>query len=313
MSATALHNHARTPRVAIVILTYHGLADTLACLRSLMALDYPPDAFELVIVDNASTDGTPAAVRAAFPGVHVIENGANLGFAAGNNVGLRYALGRDFEYILLLNNDTEVDPPFLRTLVSACEADRGAGAAGPTIYYAEQPDVIWSAGGAIDWRRGTSAMCGRGERTSAGDQGARRVDFVTGCALLLRRSALERCGLLDERFFMYYEEAEWCVRAAHAGFHILHVPQSRLWHKIPVADRVEKPYVAYYMTRNRLLFLRAAGGSLRAWLDALLLQDLRTCLSYTLRPKWRSRRAQRDAMVQGLCDYYRGRFGPAPL
>ena len=299
------------PSVLLIILCYNGLADTLACLRSLAHLDYPREQLGILVLDNASHDGTPAAVRAAFPQVHVIENGANLGFAAGNNVGLRYALVHGFDYALLLNNDTEVAPSFLHHLITAIEANPLVGAAGPTIYYAEQPDVIWSAGGHIDWQRGISRMRGLGERDAGQYTAVSEVDFVTGCALLLRCAALERAGLLDERFFMYYEETEWCVRVRRAGWRIVHVPAAQLWHKIPIIDRVDKPYVAYYMTRNRLLFLRTVGGSPRAWLHALLIQDLRTCLSYTLRPKWRGRQRQRDAMLCGLRDYWLGRFGAA--
>jgi GT2 family glycosyltransferase len=299
------------PRVAIIILTYNGVADTLACLRSLAALSYPQCAVELVVVDNASRDGTPAQVRAAFPTVRVIENGANLGFAAGNNVGLRYALAQGFDYVLLLNNDTEVAPDFLTALVAACEAAPRVGAAGPMICYAERPDLIWSAGGIINRRRGTTSMRGIGEPERGQFAQVTTVDFATGCALLLRRAALERAGLLDERFFMYYEETEWCVRAARAGFHTVHVPHARIWHKIPVVDRVDRPYVAYYMTRNRLLFLRATHAGAQAWINVLMLQDLRTCLSYSIRPKWRHRAAQRRAMLLGLRDYVLGRFGGA--
>lgn len=298
-------------RVAIVILCYNGLADTLACLRSLHALDDPEGAIELVVVDNASVDGTPEAVHRAYPRVTVIETGANLGYAAGNNVGLRYALERGHDYALLLNNDTEVASDFLRRLVEAVEDVPTIGAAGPLIYYAEEPDLIWSAGGIVEWQRGLSRMRGNGERDRGQYTQMCEIDFASGCALLMRRSALERVGLLDERFFMYYEETEWCARLARAGMCTVYVPQARLWHKIPVADRIDKPYVAYYMTRNRLLFLRATGGGVAAWLNAVIAQDLRTCLSLSLRPKWRGRRAQRDAMLLAWRDFLTGRFGMA--
>lgn len=299
------------PRVALIILCHNGVNDTLACLRSLEALDYPREAHRVVVVDNSSTDGTPAAVRAARPDAAVIEAGANLGFAAGNNLGLRHALAERFDYALLLNNDTEVAPDALRLLVDAAEADPQVGAAGPTICYHARPELIWSAGGLIDWGRGTSRMRGLGELDRGQYGRVEEVDFVTGCAILLARPVLERIGLLDERFFMYYEETEWCVRARRAGFRSVHVPQARLTHKIPLEDRVDRPYVAYYMTRNRLLFLRSTGAAPRTWLNALLLQDLRTCLSLSLRRRWRGRRAQRDAMLRALWDFGRGRFGPA--
>ncbi|MCX7791538.1 MAG: glycosyltransferase family 2 protein [Chloroflexaceae bacterium] len=294
-------------RVAIIVLTYNGLADTLACLASLERLDYPRERYCVVVVDNASQDGTPAAVREACPQVVVIENGANLGFAAGNNVGLRYALAQGYDYALLLNNDTEAAPDMLTELVNAAESDPCAGAVGPIIYYHAAPTRVWSAGGWIDWGRGISGMEGevedRGQFTAT-----REVDFVTGCAMLLRRAALERAGLLDERFFMYFEETEWCVRARRAGFRILFAPRAKLWHKIPLNARFDKEYLAYYMTRNRLLFLRATGARPRTWFNALVLQDLRTYLSLCLRPKWRARRG-RVGMRLAWVDFWRGRFG----
>lgn len=296
------------PRVAIVVLTYNGVDDTLACLDSLRQLDYPRDRYSVVVSDNGSHDGTPERVRAANPTAIVIENGANLGFAAGNNVGLRYALAEGYDYALLLNNDTEADPAFLRLLVAAAEADPRIGVVGPTIYYHSAPDLIWSAGGRIDWRRGTSAMDGTGERDTDQYTAPRDVDFVTGCALLVKRAALQRAGLLDERFFMYYEETEWSVRVARAGFRIVHVPAAKLWHKIPLDARFDKEYLAYYMTRNRLLFLRAVGASPRTWLHALVAQDLRTFASLCLRPKWRTR-AGRVGMRLAWMDFWRGRFG----
>lgn len=297
------------PRVAVIILTYNGIDDTLACLASLAAQDYPAERRALIVVDNASSDTTLERVRALYPWVTLIANGANLGFAAGNNVGLRYALEHGFDYALLLNNDTEGPVDFLRNLVCAAAADPTIGAAGPLITYHERPELIWSAGGMIDWRRGTSSMRGIGEVAPKQVEPPVDVDFVTGCAILVSREAMARAGILDERFFMYYEETEWCVRIARAGLRITYVPAARLLHKIPLADRVDRPYVAYYMTRNRLLFLGAVRASLRAWFHAVILQDGRTLFSYSLRPKWRNRRAQRDAMIQGWADFLRGRFG----
>ncbi len=293
------------PRVLIIILCYNGVADTLACLESLQHVEYP--SFDILVLDNASSDGTPEKVRNRFPQVTVIENGANLGFAAGNNVGLRYMLRHGYDYALLLNNDTEVAPDFLDHLVAVAESDPTIGATGPTITYYERPDLIWSAGGMIDWKRGIAVM-----RTNEVDCGQyrepARVDFVTGCALLVKRAVLERAGLLDERFFMYFEETEWCVRIGRAGFRILHVPQARVLHKIPLNARFDREYLAYYMTRNRLLFLRATGAPLSTWLHALIVQDLRTYLSLVLRPKWRTR-SGRIGMRSAWMDFWRGRFG----
>jgi GT2 family glycosyltransferase len=296
------------PQVVIVVLNWNGLADTLECLESLARLDYP--AYEVVVVDNDSTDGSAEAIREQFPEVTLIENRENLGFTGGNNVGLRYALARGTDYALLLNNDTKVAPDFLRHMVEASEADPTVGIAGPTIYYHERPDIIWSAGGVIDWRRGSTQMVGLNERDEGQlGQVPRTVDFVTGCALLVRRAVLEQAGLLDERFFAYYEETEWCVRATRAGFKIVHVPLAHIWHKISPAAQADSPLVHYYMTRNRLLFLKVTGAGGSAWLHTLLAEYLRTLVSWSVRPKWRGKRSLRGAMWQGMVDFVCRRFG----
>lgn len=297
------------PRVAIIVLTYNGISDTLACLASLERLTYPAERYDVVVVDNASRDGTPAQVRSAFPQAIVIENRVNLGFAAGNNVGLRYAQVHGYDYVLLLNNDTEVAPDMLEQLVAAAETDSAIAAVGPIIYYYDAPQRIWSAGGSIDWRRGICRMAS--EEDDHGQYPARVVDFVTGCAMLIRVAVLDRVGLLDERFFMYFEETEWCVRAARAGYYCYFTPTAKVWHKIPLNARFDREYLAYYMTRNRLLFLHTTRASWRTWLDALIRQDMRTYLSLWLRPKWRTRKG-RIGMWYGWLDFWRGRFGPAP-
>jgi len=136
------------------------------------------------------------------------------------------------------------------------------------------------------------------------------VDFVTGCALLVRMAVVDQVGPLDPRFFAYYEETEWCVRMARAGFRILHVPQAKAWHKIPIESVSSSPSVHYYMTRNRLLFLRLSGASLWAFARAFIGDDLRTLVSWTVRPKWRHLREHRLMMIRAISDFLLGRFGP---
>jgi len=297
------------PRMMVLILNWNGLADTLACLESVRRLvDYL--AYEVVVVDNGSSDGSPAIIRQRFPEVMVIENEENLGYAGGNNVGLRYALAQGADYALLLNNDTEVAPDFLSRLVKAANADPIVGAAGPTILYYDSPTVIWSAGGAIDWRRGQTRMMELDEKDVGHSRAEpREVDFVSGCALLVRREVLKQVGLLDERFFLYYEEVEWCVRARQAGFRIVHVPEARIWHRISPQAQADSPLVHYYMTRNRLLFLRLTGAPWSAWVHTLGAEYLRTFLAWSLRPCWSHMGVQRKVMVRAILDAWRGRWG----
>lgn len=299
--------HSPPPRVLIVILCHNGFDDTRACLESLRTQRYSHT--DLLIVDNASQDGTPEQVRASFPEATVIETGANLGFAEGNNVGLRYAVEHGYEYVLLLNNDTEVNPDFLSELVAICEADQTIGIVGPKIYYYDRPRMIWSAGGGIDWARGSSYMRGIDSLDHGQYDTPAEVDFVTGCALLVRRTAFEQAGMLDPRFWMYYEETEWCVRVRRSGWRIVYVPGSRLWHKIRPARQAQSARIVYYMTRNRLLFLRLTKAPLRSWLYALIAQDLRTWWSWRLRRRWRRNGPQRGALMRGWRDFLLGRFG----
>ena len=300
-----------SPRVVVIVLNWNGKDDTLACLESLEQVTYPN--FETIVVDNGSTDGSVAAIRAGFPSQAVIETGENLGFAEGNNVGLRHARERDADYALLLNNDVVAAPDFLTHLLQVIDADPSIGVVGPMIYYHDLPDTIWTAGGRIDRSRGQSFMIGIDECPNDDEYITREVDFVSGCALLARISALEKAGDLDARFFMYYEETEWCVRIRRAGYRILHVPQAKIWHKIQPDDgRAKSPLVHYYMTRNRLLFLKATGAGLLPWLHTLLAKYLRTLLSWTFKPRWRGKKTHRRMMIRAIGDAFRGRWDQQP-
>lgn len=297
--------------VAIIILNWNGRDDTLACLKSLSRLDYPN--FQIIVVDNHSSDDSVVAVKSAYPNLTLLETGENLGYVGGNNVGLEFAQQQNFDFALLLNNDTEVDPQFLQMLVNSAEADPTVGIVGPTIYYFDAPQTIWSAGGAIDWRQGVTRMVGLNE-TDHGQFGqvAQPVDFVTGCALLIKMPVVAQIGALDHRFFAYYEETEWCVRAARHGYKVMHVPTAKIWHKISIQAREASPMVHYYMTRNRLLFLKLSKAGVLPWLTTLVDYG-RTLLSWTLKPKWRYKAPQRRAMLQAIADYWQGNFGRANL
>ena len=299
------------PSVSIIILNYNGREDTLACLRSMEHLTYPN--VQVIVVDNGSTDGSVEAFRAQHPRFTLIETGANLGFTGGTNVGIRYALEHGADYIMLLNNDTVVAPDMLDVMVAVMEANPGVGVTGPTIYYYDAPETIWSAGGGIDWSRGLTWMIGIDEEDKAQfGLSPRSVDFVTGCAILARREVWQKVGLLDDKFFMYYEETEWCVRARRAGFDIMHVPSAMVWHKISKEQRAASTRTYYYMTRNRLLFLYRSRVGLRTWANTLL-ELARTFVSWSVRPKWQDRRHLRGVMVRAVTDFTLGRFGRATL
>jgi GT2 family glycosyltransferase len=297
------------PNVIIIILNWNGCDDTLACLTSLNNLDYP--AYKVIVVDNGSVDDSIAVIRAAFPQVTYVEAGTNLGFVGGNNLGLEYAHKMGAEYTLLLNNDTEVAPNFLQKLVEAAEEDPTVGVAGPMIYYHATPKVIWSAGGVLNWRRGSTRMVGIGEIDNDQFDGAPHpMDFITGCAFLIKMPVYEQVGGFDSRFFAYYEETEWCVRVARAGYRILLVPQAKVWHKISPQARESSPRVNYYMTRNRLLFLKCIRAGWLPWINTFY-EYARTLLSWTIKPRWRYKAPQRRAMIRAILDFLHGQWGEA--
>jgi GT2 family glycosyltransferase len=298
----------KNPRVCILVLNWNAPDDTLACVNSLQNASYPQK--EILIVDNGSTDDSVYKLKEAFPQIKLIETGKNMGFVGGNNLGMTYALEEDFDYVLVLNNDTEVNSDFLELLLENSESDPQIGAVGPKINYFSKTGVIWSAGGDIDARHGTTSMKGIGQPDN-GQFGLNpySVDFLTGCAILIKKTTLQKIGLLDPRFFMYYEDVEWCVRMKKAGYKIQVVPQAKIWHKISPEVRADSPLVYYYMSRNRLLFLKESKLDWKAWAYTLVMDDLRTLLSWSLKPKWKSRRYLRKFITLGIFDALKGNWG----
>lgn len=294
--------------VAIIILNWNNPDDTLACLRSVMALDYPAERLRVIVVDNGSTDDSVARIRAAYPDVALIETGANLGYAGGNNVGIQYALDHHgCDYVWLLNDDVIVAPDSLPALMSVALADPRAGFLGPMVYTREEPQRILSAGSLLHdgWR---PQHRGIGERDQGQFDTIAEVDYLSGCALLVSHSAIEAVGMLDEDFFAYHEDIEWCYRGKKAGFKVLFVPEAKVWHPDTLRRDENSPVVTYYIARNSLLFVKKHRlGHVK--FARMLLGHARTLLSWSLRPRWRHKRPQRDALARALADFARGRVG----
>ena len=242
--------------VSTVILNWNGLADTVECIRSCQQLAYPHNT--LLVVDNGSTDGSVAGLHELFPDLKIIETGANLGYAGGNNVGIETALAHGAEFIWLLNNDTTVDPAALGELVAALQARPKAGIAGSKILYSSQPDVLWFAGGEVSARWGYARHRGLNETDIGQYENVGPCDFITGCSLLIRSNVVTQIGLMREDYFLYWEDVDWNVRAAAAGWESLFVPTSRVRHKVSgsskdAAGRMNAKPCRYEM-RNRILF-----------------------------------------------------------
>lgn len=296
-----------TPLIVSVILNTNRREDTLACLASLAGNDYANH--RIIVLDNRSTDGSVAAIRQMYPSVRIIELSENLGYAGNNNVGIAAALDMGAAWVWVLNEDTVFAPDCLSQLMT-CAADPTVGVLGPMVYHHAAPTVIQSAGGMLG-PRWDSIMLGLDEPDRGQFQAPHPVEWIMGCAILVRREVIEQVGMIDPRYFYFWEETEWCIRAARAGWTILHVPAAKMWHKGIAPDFVPRPSVTYYATRNRLLTLAKHHAPVavqaRVWAD-----NARTLASWTLRPRWREMGPHRKAMWHGMRDFMRRRWGAMP-
>lgn len=214
--------------VTIIVLSWNRRDDTLACLESLRQATL--DGASILVVDNGSKDGTVEAVAAAFPDVRVIALPQNRGYAGGNNAGMRAALAAGARAVLLLNNDATVEPSFLKPLLDVFNTNARAAAVSGAVLRADSPEVLEVAylevyfGHGLVHRRGVNALPGEGFDT------VRNVDAALGSCVLIRATVLNAIGLLNEEFFAYHEEVEWCMRARKAGYEVLFQPYARIWH-----------------------------------------------------------------------------------
>jgi hypothetical protein len=264
-------------RLSVIVLNWNGLADTRAALSSLGACRVPPGwQVSLMMVDNGSTDGSVDAIRREFPAVEVVALSENRRFAGGNNEGLKRALDAGADAVMLVNNDVEAAGGLLDHLLGALERDPEAGAVGPLICFAEPRDVIWYAGGRCVPALGFAAHRGLREPDRAQYKAVGSTGYLTGCCLLASRKAWLAVGLLDERYFIYAEDADWSLRARAARFRLLFVPKARLWHKVSAASGAASPWKIYQRARaNLTLFSRHARGVGRlTWLPCFIAQQV---------------------------------------
>ncbi|MBI5194535.1 MAG: glycosyltransferase family 2 protein [Nitrospirae bacterium] len=257
------------PKVFIIILNWNGKDDTLACLDSVRKLDYPD--YRVIVVDNASTDGSVGAVKLCYPSASwltIIENSANLGYTGGNNVGIRYAMEKGADYIWLLNNDTKSEPDALKRLIKVTHDYPKAGLLGPKIVQMDNPAMAYSMIGSLNmWFPWPDRM--EGKESSLIKGGALESDFISGSAILVKREFVDKVGLLDERFFFYWEENDWCERGKKSGFKVILVPDAVVYHKGGGSSgKGWNEFTSYYLVRNWILFMRKHARA-RHWITFL--------------------------------------------
>jgi GT2 family glycosyltransferase len=304
---------SRADAVAVVVLSWDGRDDTIACLASLRQADAP--GLITIVADNGSTDGTAAAVAEQFPDVELIQNGANLGFAGGNNAGIRKALALGADYVLVLNNDTELDPGAIRALVAEAQRRPDAGALCSKILFTDaagsnRSDLIWFAGATFDPRSGYNGRQ-RGYRDH--DDGrydeVAETDRACGAAMLVPRDVLEKVGLFDDDLFAYSEDTDWSLRAREAGFRLYVVPASKVWHKVSASSGGESsPTTLYYNLRNTIVVCERHAPL--GWLGTHRRRVVLLAAHLVQASRAQRKRAGISAVLAGWRDARAGRLGP---
>jgi GT2 family glycosyltransferase/2-polyprenyl-3-methyl-5-hydroxy-6-metoxy-1,4-benzoquinol methylase len=317
------------PKVAVVVLNWNGQRDTVECIESLRELEYKD--YDIIVVDNGSTDDSVRAIRSIFPNVTLLETHKNLGYTGGNNAGIRHAIRVGAKYVFVLNNDTVVHRSILRKLIDASQARPDAGLYGPAIYSYFEKDQLLTIGM-------ISRLFCPFEFMEASLEGAayQEVETLVGCGMLIKREVFERIGYFEESFFLCWEELDFCMRATEAGFRCLAVPDALMWHKVSASfGGTASPLLRYFHTRNRLLWgkrhlpLKAliqlhleSWRTLRRilWPPFSLPQTgaplakrvLWTILSWLKSVKRNVSIPTNRADLIGLRDYYLGRLGDCP-
>jgi GT2 family glycosyltransferase len=236
------------PLVGCVIVNWNGWQDTVACLDALRSIEY--SRLLIVVVDNGSTDDSVARIQAAHPAIRVLATCKNLGFSGGNNAGIREVMRHEVKYVWLLNNDTQPAPGVLRELVRTAEADSKLGAVGSVLRYASAPENIqaWGGGWINLWN-------GYASHATAPPKPGRSLDFLTAASMLVRRKTLEDVGLMDDRFFLYWEDAELCFRFRKNGWGLAVAPHAIVLHKVNASTRKETSATDLHFTSSALRFL----------------------------------------------------------
>jgi len=268
------------PLVYIILINWNGLEDTLECLESLRKIAYPK--FRVIVVDNGSKDNQADIIKEKFPEVKLIRNNRNMGYVIANNQGIELALKRSADYILLLNNDIVVERNFLNILINYAERNKDFGILSPKILYYDS-NKIWSVGGKI-LPGGITILTGKGKDHNCYTTEVIETDFVSGCAMLIKRSVIETIGFLDPIYFAYFEDADFCLRAKNFGYKIVVIPKSVIYHKKSSSSgkrgsfRRLSPLQYYLLTRNQILFIK----KFSRWKIASIIVTIAFRLAYLL-------------------------------
>lgn len=322
----------KNKKVYIIILNWNGWRDTIECMESVYQSSYPN--YQVIVIDNGSTDGSEerilnhakeksiafirynreTAEKGGLPGKEValshlsmifIQTGNNLGYAGGNNVGLRYVLNRgDYEYIWLLNNDTVIDRDALTEMVKLAETDERIGMVGSKLLYYDRPNILQAAGGCriVSWMGNASVIASNEEDSGKWDYPF-EPDYINGASLLIKKGVTEAVGLMDEKYFLYWEDADWGIRARKKEYRLIYCPKSRVRHKEGGTSGGITRATDYYWVRNGLLFMK------KFYPVLLPLIPFSYFIKYTIIRLIRRQPLNFISFIRGILDFFMMRWG----
>lgn len=283
------------PLVYIILVNYKGYKDTIDCVKSLLKIEYKN--YKIVIVENASTD-SELLKKDLFLNDNTIILYAqeNKGFSDGNNIGIRYALQFNPDYLLLLNNDTVVQSDFLSQLVITAEKNKHIGVVTGNIFYYKEREELWYSGGQYNRNNGKTNQVLYDKKETE----EKNVTFASGCLMLISKKCIQKIGLLDDSYFMYSEDADYCCRVCDAGFEIVWNPNSIIYHKVSASVGNNSLFQQYYITRNNFIMTKKYGNAKIKAYCARLFQCLKDIIKGRLKLK---------AVIWAYWDFLRGENG----
>jgi len=289
------------PKTSIIILNWNGEKDTLECLNSLKKLDYK--GCDITVVDNCSTDGSAETIKKQFQLIKLIKNPKNLGWAGGNNIGIKYALENKAEYVLLLNNDTVVDEKFLSEMIKIAQSDKKIGIISSKSYFYSSPNVLQYATLRFNFKKGRSILEGYGQEDKGQFDTPQEINFCGGACILVKREVFEKIGLLDEDYFMYFDDTDFGTRAIKAGYKIIFCPKAKIWHKVSASSRGQNNlFKDHLMSRNRIIFMKkhANKGQFYRFLAYLFLESAIAFLTFIKKGKFDVLKSTIKGILEGI-------------
>ena len=255
------------PSVYIIVLNYNSGNETIECIRSLKSITYSN--YKIVVVDNHSTDSSVAIIRENFPEETLLTCDENRGYAAGNNIGIKYALEAGAEYICLLNSDVIVEQDFLEPLVETLISDSKIGMAGPCICDYYHREIIQAMGANINLCTGLAMGRYKGKKFNEVKEESLQVDYLGGACFIFKKSVVDKIGLIPENYFLFYEETEFCLKAERAGFDLFCLSSSRVYHKRSATISKFKGLSYFFLNKNRIVFMRRNANFLQKLIFAM--------------------------------------------